>query len=251
MYPADPKPIDAYLEAEKDLNVTNEDGDTPLLYATKLGLSYLVKRFLEHGANPDARDANGDTALIIASKDSTVYSTSRYRDPDTSSLMLMYGTPPSTYKYPNSQINTVTHLLESGASHELKDSRGKTAYNYASGESTGGSSRVESLLYDKYSPQNRKKLSASKPPGVMTKAMMNLRKLFENENENELPNAAPESSSVAASSSAAASSSTAASTHETNAKTSMNKNISSHKSLRSKKNRKNRKSKKSNTRRKS
>ena len=248
----DPKPIDAYLDAKKDLNVKNEDGDTPLLYATKLGLSYLVKRFLEHGANPDIRDAEGDTALIIASKNSTIYSTSQYEDPETGGLRLMFGAPPSTYNYPNSQIKTVTYLLKSGANHELKDNSGKTAYYYASRESSGGSSRVESLLYNKYSPLNRKKLSANSHPRVITKAGEKLRKLFENdnENENELPNAAPESSSVAASSSAAASSYAAASTHETNVKTSVNNKISSFKSLRSKKNRKNRYSKKSDTRRK-
>jgi len=266
----DPKPVDTYLEAEKDLNVKNEDGDTPLLYVTKLGLSYLVKRFLEHGANPDTRDANGDTSLIIASKDSTIYSTSRYRDPDTGALMLMYGNPPSTYKYPNSQYNTVTYLLDYGANHELKDNNGKTALYYA-GKSE--SNQVELLLYNRYSQLNHEKRSVNSYPRVQNhtkKQLANIYGLNDNENEAEelvntfgiyasesssAPSSSAASSSAASSSAAsssAPSSSAAASSYEANMKnlqSSVNAKMSNFKGFRSGKNRKNRSSKKSNTRR--
>jgi len=249
----DPKPINAYLEAGKDLNVKDEDGDTPLLYATKRGLSYLVKRFLEHGANPDARDAKGDTSLIIATKGWKIYATSQYKDPATGALMLMYGKPPSTYKYPNSLFNTVKHLLEYGANHELKDKDGKTALYYAGRE---GNSSTESLLYSRYSPLNSKTRSAnSYPSSGPTKAQIQLMNIFgENENESEEPvNTfgiyASDSSSAPSSSAAASSSSAAAPTYKANMnnlQSSVKAKMSNFKGFRSTKNRK---SKKANTRR--
>jgi ankyrin repeat protein len=70
-----------FIEAGVDVNYqypsskNYADGMAPLLYASKLGNFEIVKLLVEHGANPNIRTANGDTALSIARKNNndTIY----------------------------------------------------------------------------------------------------------------------------------------------------------------------------------
>lgn len=52
-----------------DLNAPNKQGATPLINAARSGSNPLVKALLELGANPDAKDSTGKTALDIVTTD--------------------------------------------------------------------------------------------------------------------------------------------------------------------------------------
>lgn len=51
-----------------DMNVVDDDGDTPIIIAARNKNSDLVDFFVGHGANPYATNANGESAISIATK---------------------------------------------------------------------------------------------------------------------------------------------------------------------------------------
>jgi len=58
--------IEALLDAGASVNAQNEQGVTALIYAVSNGKQGAVRLLLERGADPNMRDAGGDTALAIA-----------------------------------------------------------------------------------------------------------------------------------------------------------------------------------------
>ena len=67
--PRDPKPgptIAEVLQQGADVNGTDPEGFTPLMYAANLGLLDNVKTLLDHGADATLKSARGDTAYSLA-----------------------------------------------------------------------------------------------------------------------------------------------------------------------------------------
>ena len=54
-----------------DINTTNEDAQSPLMLAAKHNKSDIVKTLLTYKANPNLQDKDGNTALILASKNNS------------------------------------------------------------------------------------------------------------------------------------------------------------------------------------
>merc|ERR1712137_1408304 len=52
-----------------DVNSLNDDGETPLHWACKVGSTEIVKYLLTHGASINAMDENGDTPLHWAAEE--------------------------------------------------------------------------------------------------------------------------------------------------------------------------------------
>src|SRR5689334_8331515 len=58
--------VSVFLEAGVDVNAATPDGDNALLVASASGHEALSMFLLEHGANPNAADRNGITAMHYA-----------------------------------------------------------------------------------------------------------------------------------------------------------------------------------------
>jgi ankyrin repeat protein len=56
----------ALIRAGADVNAADENGDTALIIATTESSSEVFQSLLERGANPNAKGLNGDTALHYA-----------------------------------------------------------------------------------------------------------------------------------------------------------------------------------------
>ena len=54
------------LEVGADGDATNEDGDTALHIAASRGLDDVITRLAEHGASLDVRNVEGETPLSVA-----------------------------------------------------------------------------------------------------------------------------------------------------------------------------------------
>ncbi len=67
---ASPKPNNAQMliEAGADLNVRGDSGFTPLHSAATVGAVQMLKLLLQHGANAQVTNDNGETALMLAQK---------------------------------------------------------------------------------------------------------------------------------------------------------------------------------------
>ena len=91
--------INLLLELGADIEAKNYDGNTALMYAAFWGKTEMVNLLLKRGANIEAKNDNGNTALMYAA----------------------YG----------GKTETVTRLLELGANIEAKDNDGNTALMYA------------------------------------------------------------------------------------------------------------------------
>merc|ERR1712137_201532 len=57
------------LHFAMDVNSLNDDGETPLHWACKVGSTEIVKYLLTHGASINAMDENGDTPLHWAAEE--------------------------------------------------------------------------------------------------------------------------------------------------------------------------------------
>lgn len=60
--------IHRYMQTRTDPNIVIKDGRTVLMFATQHGDSYITRHLLEQGANPDAQNDDGMTALMLAAQ---------------------------------------------------------------------------------------------------------------------------------------------------------------------------------------
>ena len=81
-----------------DINIKNENGITPLMYASKNGSLDIVSELVYLGADLDIRNDNGETALIIAVQ--------------------------------NGHVKIATNLINANANIYLVDNDGKNAETY-------------------------------------------------------------------------------------------------------------------------
>lgn len=88
-----PKIIEQLLNKGANVNISDKNGATPLMYASELGGS--VSLLLEHGAKVNTKDRHGKTPLMYAMN--------------------------------NRGLNTASHLIEHGTDINAQDSEGTTA----------------------------------------------------------------------------------------------------------------------------
>lgn len=60
--------LNILLAEGADVDTVNQNGDTPLMLASKIGNPRILRIILAHNPNINAKNNNGETALMIASK---------------------------------------------------------------------------------------------------------------------------------------------------------------------------------------
>ena len=79
----DEKLLETIIAHQTNLNIKNENGDTPLLYAVKNDYpANIVKLLLSKGANPNAADKNGYTIYDILQSNQYYDETMKRRNRD-------------------------------------------------------------------------------------------------------------------------------------------------------------------------
>ncbi len=143
---ADVKITEMLLKHESKVNFTSKDGTTPLMAVAKTGRLDIAKVLLQHGANPNLKDAKGKTALNYAAEnrnhnivleliDTQVI---KIADKDTALSASM-----ASAAYAK-DLNTVYELLDRGAEVNGKNHLGHTALIAA--VDTGDIKFVKSIL---------------------------------------------------------------------------------------------------------
>lgn len=131
----DVRKVDELVKKGADVNAKDKGGKTALMQAAQRGKSAVVGALLENGADPNARDKDGHTALMLAileigpGKFSFVPFTP----------LLRYSTVPNSELWLS--INT---LLAKGADFNIKDKDGMTALMHATNK--GDLAVVQALL---------------------------------------------------------------------------------------------------------
>lgn len=119
--------VELLLDSGADIEARNEDGSTPLIWASAYAQTEVVKVLIHRGAKLDVTDNDGNTPLIAAACECA--------------LATM-----------NSAYDTVKILLDMGCNVNARSKNGTTALmNAASG--FGGASIVELLLQSGASPR--------------------------------------------------------------------------------------------------
>ena len=134
------------LEDGLPVDTTNSFGGTPLMAAALFGSLQLVLKLVHHGANVNASNTEGTTALHLSTKDDTIASSQTQSFPEdglkiTQFLIKQgaivdargrYGTPlHSAAEKCKGSMNQVKCLLEAGADKEARDDRGHTPLGHA------------------------------------------------------------------------------------------------------------------------
>jgi hypothetical protein len=117
----DKEKVKELLDKRAEINIRDNDGWTPLMYASKNNDLEIIKLLLEKGANVNLTDKYGQTALILASA--------------------------------NGHKEAVELLLEKGADVNIQDEDGWTALMFAS---QNGYKEVVELLIEKGADVNAK-----------------------------------------------------------------------------------------------
>jgi ankyrin repeat protein len=98
----DIKKVDALLNQKADVNVKDDRGRTPLMWASFLGQTEIARRLLKQNPNLNDQDNDGDTALIIACGNKNT-------------------------------MDVINLLLAKGADMRIRDNNGDSAFLVASG----------------------------------------------------------------------------------------------------------------------
>ena len=93
-----------------DLEARNAQGETPLIVAARLNKTKIVKELLDLKANPDAQDNNGNTALMVAAGTPSRKSWDKTGQVLSTRYLCQYGADPLLK---NKQGQTVTSLVHS------------------------------------------------------------------------------------------------------------------------------------------
>lgn len=124
--------FEALADSGGDANTIDGDGTSTLLWAAAIGIASTVEKLIEMGANVDARDVEGRTALMHAAKEDFAFSeyTAVYRsllragaDVDAADKT---GATAVAWVARDGKPELVTQLIEAGANVNTKDSQGKT-----------------------------------------------------------------------------------------------------------------------------
>uniref|UniRef100_A0A8C3JC83 Ankyrin repeat domain 27 n=1 Tax=Calidris pygmaea TaxID=425635 RepID=A0A8C3JC83_9CHAR len=114
------------------VNVSNQDGFTPLHVAALHGHSELVSLLLKHGASISAKDAKQAVPLHLACQKGHLQVVKCLMDYNAKQNKKdIYGNTPLIYACLNGQYETTALLLQRGASVNLSNAKGNTALHEA------------------------------------------------------------------------------------------------------------------------
>ena len=123
--------VQRLIEEEKvDINVLNQDMNTPLIYSLQLGQCHISRWLIDHGADPlyVSKNQTGVTALHLAVNTGDSYLVEKCLEAgaDPNLQMKICGETPlhRTVKY---QARFAQMLLEYGANPNIKNNKGETA----------------------------------------------------------------------------------------------------------------------------
>lgn len=63
-----PRILDIILSHEPNINKQNKKGETALMIASEAGLNQFARKLIDHGADPSIKNNQGNTAMSLASK---------------------------------------------------------------------------------------------------------------------------------------------------------------------------------------
>ncbi|KAK6358787.1 hypothetical protein TWF730_008106 [Orbilia blumenaviensis] len=120
--------VEMLLNRGADLEVKDRKGQTPLLLAVKLGHTAVVEMLLNRGADPDAKDKWGQTPLLLAVKEgyTAIVEMILNRKVDLE-IKDGEGQTPLLLAAAENYTAVVEMLLNKGADFEYKDYLGRTA----------------------------------------------------------------------------------------------------------------------------
>ncbi|XP_078236475.1 ankyrin repeat domain-containing protein 27 isoform X1 [Pogona vitticeps] len=114
------------------VNVTNQDGQTPLHVAALHGHADLVSLLIKHGASPEAKDANCTVPLHLACQNGHVEVVKCLIEANAKQNKKdIYGNTPLMYACLNGYQEVVAFLLQHGASVNLSNNQGNTSLHRA------------------------------------------------------------------------------------------------------------------------
>jgi ankyrin repeat protein len=118
------------LNAGASVNISDQDGTTPLMLATQAKRHETVRLLLETGAKVNTRDHRGDTVISDAAAiGDSVLSNVLLSHGSIVNTRSIYGRTPLHYAASNGQIVTTRLLLENRADVNARDTDGETALN--------------------------------------------------------------------------------------------------------------------------
>lgn len=151
------KMVSFLLDNGADPNVRNKDGDTPLITAVSTNIIASVKLLIEKGADIHATDAKGRSALIIAVVNGNAEIVSYLLNKGTKLESVdQEGKTPLMWAATKGNLEIVKLLLAKGADFTKTSKEGKTALNYAM---ANGHIKITTILTEK-----QKALEANKKP---------------------------------------------------------------------------------------
>jgi ankyrin repeat protein len=123
-----PPMVDMLLANGADMDLTDEDGSTPLHYAaapSEIGVADVIKALLQHGAAIDAADKNGLTPLHITARNEALEASNDLTDHGADCCALSrVGITPLTNDVINSHQGIVELMLRHNGPSILKDALG-------------------------------------------------------------------------------------------------------------------------------
>jgi uncharacterized protein len=140
------KTATALLGEGADVNAHDCDGDTALMLAAERGHTEFVKLLLKNGANVNAENHNGESALMRAAANDRLAAVkillAHHAHGDAGDV---FGTTPLMRAAYHGHVDIVTELLACGAAANARNAFGNTAAVLAA---RNGHGEVESLLRD-------------------------------------------------------------------------------------------------------
>jgi ankyrin repeat protein len=117
-----------FLDKGADINAQNADGETALLYCARAGRTEMVKALLEMGADTEIQDKDGRTALMYAGQPKTIElllntkASVNHQDKEGNSVLFLSARA--------SLLNKVQLLLEHDADITLKNKNNESFEKY-------------------------------------------------------------------------------------------------------------------------
>ena len=131
----------AFIEAGADVNAKDKNGKTALMIAAQNTISNAVRVLIDAGADVNVKDNNGKTALMIA-----VCRNYEFRDLYSGKKKKRRQAAVMAYYINKSLINILNSLIEAGADINAKDHDGRTALMIATEHGNGRNHEVLSIL---------------------------------------------------------------------------------------------------------